>query len=70
VSCSDGLHDPVNRRTRDAARGSGPEAACRQLVRMARERGGYDNITVAIAVIPGGEARTELRPAREYEASL
>jgi protein phosphatase len=58
VLCSDGLHDLVsNDEIRDAVRGASPRAACAQLVRMARERGGYDNITVAVARIPAEGAR-------------
>jgi PPM family protein phosphatase len=54
VLCSDGLHDAVTddeicRTTqfKEAA------AACESLVAMARSRGGYDNITVAIARVDG-----------------
>jgi protein phosphatase len=68
--CSDGLHDLVtDPEIRDVARGSEPELACRKLVDMSRERGGYDNITVAIAAIP--DARHELavvKGTRQSEA--
>jgi protein phosphatase len=50
VLCSDGLHDAVSDEEIRAATESGDAAAaCESLVATARERGGYDNITVAIA---------------------
>ena len=64
VLCSDGLHDLVSDpEIRDVVRGYDPESACRKLVAMARERGGYDNVTVAIAAIPGEKA--DLRLVKE-----
>ncbi|MCX6636791.1 MAG: Stp1/IreP family PP2C-type Ser/Thr phosphatase [Acidobacteria bacterium] len=49
VLCSDGLHDPVDdAEIQDAVSRLAPEAACAELVRLARERGGYDNITVVV----------------------
>jgi len=51
--CSDGLHDLVtSTEIREIARDGSPETACRRLVDLARDRGGYDNVTVAIAAIP------------------
>jgi protein phosphatase len=48
--CSDGLHDLVDdRELLDAAGGVEPGEACALLVRLARDRGGHDNITVAVA---------------------
>ncbi|MBI4874133.1 MAG: serine/threonine-protein phosphatase [Acidobacteria bacterium] len=71
VLCSDGLHDLVaDTEIRDAVRGSIPEEACRKLVRMARERGGYDDITVAVVFIPGGRVPAgagTLQETRQYE---
>ena len=50
VLCSDGLHDAVSDEEIRTATESGDAAtACECLVAMARERGGHDNITVAIA---------------------
>jgi protein phosphatase len=50
VLCSDGLSGPVGGAEIQAAVASGePEAACRTLVDLARERGGPDNITVQVA---------------------
>jgi len=50
VVCSDGLHSAVADEEIFLATQCGEAAAaCESLVTMARERGGYDNITVAIA---------------------
>lgn len=47
--CSDGLHDLVSDADICAAVVSyAPQEACSRLVALARERGGYDNISVAI----------------------
>jgi protein phosphatase len=49
VLCSDGLHDPVDdMEIKDAVSRLEPQEACAELVRLARERGGYDNITVVV----------------------
>jgi len=54
VLCSDGLHDTVtDEEIRLAAETAEASAACKSLVATARERGGYDNITVAIARVEG-----------------
>ena len=54
VLCSDGLHDLVSEtEIREVVRGADPETACGKLVAMARDRGGYDNITVAVAAVAG-----------------
>ena len=51
VLCSDGLHDLVkDEEMKAVAYGAPPKVACRKLVRMARERGGNDNITVAVVL--------------------
>lgn len=47
--CTDGLHGLVsNEELLGVAAGSPPGEACQQLVRIAKERGGFDNITVQI----------------------
>jgi len=69
VLCSDGLHDLVAaEEIRELAQGVSTGDACRQLVRMARERGGYDNITVAVVAIgtPSADA-AGLGVTREIE---
>lgn len=49
VLCSDGLHDPVDdEEIKDAVLRLDPAPACAELVRLARERGGYDNISVIV----------------------
>ncbi len=54
VLCSDGLHDPVDDdEIRDKVQRLDPEPACAELVRLARERGGYDNISVAVVRMEG-----------------
>ncbi|MBI4874762.1 MAG: serine/threonine-protein phosphatase [Acidobacteria bacterium] len=54
VLCSDGLHDLVDDgEIRDAVSHLEPEAACAELVRLARERGGYDNISVVTIAARG-----------------
>ena len=47
--CTDGLHGLVNdAELHQVALNNPPTEACRELVRMANERGGFDNITVQI----------------------
>jgi protein phosphatase len=49
VLCSDGLHGQVSDdEIAAAAMGESIEAACRELIDLANERGGPDNITVAM----------------------
>jgi serine/threonine protein phosphatase PrpC len=68
VLCSDGLYDLVeDDEIREVARSRTPAAACAALVAMARERGGHDNITVAVAHVATLQtARPQL--ARETRA--
>ncbi len=55
VLCSDGLHDLVSsEEILQVVHDADTAESCDKLVRMARQRGGYDNITVAVAVIPDG----------------
>jgi PPM family protein phosphatase len=52
VLCSDGLHDLVDEQEINAAvSGNPPEVACEQLIALAKERGGFDNISVGILAI-------------------
>jgi serine/threonine protein phosphatase PrpC len=47
--CSDGLHGLVgNEEMLAVTTGSPPREACQELVRIAKDRGGFDNITVQI----------------------
>lgn len=60
VLSSDGMHDGVREdEIRDAVTEKDPDAACRWLVDLARQRGGYDNITVAVVAF---EAAREASP--------
>jgi protein phosphatase len=62
VLATDGLHDLVrDEEIRDIVESSGPEDACAALVELARSRGGYDNVTVAVLRVanPEREAKTE-----------
>jgi protein phosphatase len=69
--CTDGLHDLVEAdEMRVRAQELSPEVACRSLVDLARERGGYDNITVAIAAVGLATVsrETKVRETRVAEA--
>lgn len=63
VVCSDGLSDLVeDNEIKEAVLSSTPLEACKELIALAKERGGYDNITVGIL----GIQPTELtEPKRE-----
>jgi len=66
--CSDGLHDLVTDSEMCAVvRGAPPEEACRRLIAMACDRGGPDNITVAIVSIPAEDLPQE--PLKETRVS-
>ena len=69
--CSDGLHDLVSDSEMLAVvKGSSPGDACRKLILMAKERGGYDNITVAVvAVSSGGRQPSSLTETRQVEVT-
>ena len=55
--CTDGLHGLVSdAELLEAATRNNPREACQQLVQMARDRGGPDNITLQIARLDGGPA--------------
>jgi serine/threonine protein phosphatase PrpC len=62
VLCSDGLSGKVDaEEIKEFLERFEPKAACQGLVRMARERGGEDNITVIVARF-NGEGLAEPRP--------
>ena len=69
--CSDGLHDLVaDAEMREVAQGSDAEVVCRKLIGMAKERGGYDNITVAVVSIPGsGSSPPPAKETRAFEVA-
>jgi serine/threonine protein phosphatase PrpC len=52
VQCSDGIHVPVHEpEMAELVTAHPPEAACRALVRRAREEGGEDNLSVQVATV-------------------
>ena len=54
VLCSDGLYSLVSdQELGQIVSRESPQRACMSLVELARERGGYDNITVAIIPLTG-----------------
>jgi protein phosphatase len=62
VLCSDGLSGKVDaEEIKEFLEKFEPKAACQGLVRMARERGGEDNITVIVARF-NGDALSEPSP--------
>lgn len=64
--CSDGLYSLVrDQEMADRVCAGSPQDACVELIELARERGGYDNITVAVIPL-AGELRNEPPPG--YEA--
>lgn len=67
--CSDGLHDLVQDSEMLAVvKDAPPEDACRKLILMAKERGGYDNITVAAVAIHAVKSEAEsLKETRAVE---
>lgn len=76
--CSDGLYDLVEDAEIDQAlaNATGPHEACEQLIALAKQRGGHDNITVGIVHIQpaGGDNSSSadsqnLRITREVEAA-
>ncbi len=69
--CSDGLHDLVKDAEMMAVvKGSSSKDACRKLIQMAKDRGGYDNITVAIVAIYSTKGQPEvLKDTRQVEVA-
>ena len=66
--CSDGLYDLVDEADLLAAvTGHAPQVACDRLVAMARERGGPDNISVAVLSMSTADG-AEPRPPRTTRA--
>jgi PPM family protein phosphatase len=69
--CSDGLSDLVAAdEIRDMLKAADPHAASAALIALAKERGGHDNITVAVVRVgAAGEAENRsVRETREVEA--
>jgi PPM family protein phosphatase len=54
VLCSDGLYSLISdEEIAEIVNSNPPQEACAKMVEMARDRGGYDNITVAIVPLDG-----------------
>jgi serine/threonine protein phosphatase PrpC len=70
VLCSDGLYSLINEtEISEIVSESAPQVACANLIELAKERGGFDNITVAVIPI-GGELRREALPGYNPDVEL
>lgn len=68
VLCTDGLYSLIpESELASIVSGTSPQRACVQLVELAKNRGGYDNITVAVIPL-GGQLRREPPPGYEQSA--
>jgi protein phosphatase len=70
--CSDGLYDLVeDEEIKQLVLASDPQNACENLVALAKERGGHDNITVAIASLKreGDDSHSPVPVTRVVEVS-
>jgi serine/threonine protein phosphatase PrpC len=70
ILCSDGLYDLVeDEEIKRAATDCDPPSACEALIALAKERGGFDNITVGVVALerPGGGKTKGVRQTREAE---
>jgi len=72
VLCSDGLHDLVpDAEIKRMVWNTEPAIACKNLIQAARERGGYDNITlIVIAVSSGDRSSAALAETGLYEVRI
>jgi protein phosphatase len=71
--CSDGLYDLVeNDEIKSAVEAAEPRTACENLIALAKERGGHDNISVGIvSLVASGVSQTRPVPeTREVEARI
>lgn len=71
--CSDGLYDLVeDEEIRRAVEEAEPRSACENLIALAKQRGGYDNISVGVvSLTPVSETQSEpVRQTRELEAAI
>ncbi len=69
ILCSDGLHDLVDdNEIRQSVLSEPPYGACAELISLAKERGGYDNISVGILAIRPVESIIQKIPnTREFQ---
>ncbi|HSE97080.1 MAG TPA: Stp1/IreP family PP2C-type Ser/Thr phosphatase [Blastocatellia bacterium] len=68
--CSDGLYDLVeDEEIKQIVLAVDPQNACEKLIEIAKERGGHDNITVAIASLkrPGDDSKRPVPVTRVVE---
>ena len=71
--CSDGLYDLVeDDEIKRAVEQAKPAAACESLIALAKQRGGHDNISVAVvSLVPPSESQSKPVPeTRELEAVI
>lgn len=70
IVCSDGLYDLVeDAEIKETVAARDPLSACQTLIGLARERGGFDNITVGVIAVESakGEAPRRVKETRESE---
>jgi protein phosphatase len=71
VICSDGLYDHVtDAEINQAAMSDETHVACEQLLALAKDRGGLDNITVGIVRIESPSVRSRRRPRQTRESEV
>ncbi len=70
ILCSDGLYDLVDdSEIQEMVMANAPHAACNQLIALAKQRGGYDNISVGILAIQTVDKAVKKTPdTRESQA--
>jgi protein phosphatase len=69
VVCSDGLYDDIeDNEICDAVQGRSASSACAELVRLAKERGGSDNITIAVGRLLPARPPLKSNATRKVEA--
>ena len=69
IMCSDGLSDLVDdEQIRNEAAGRDPHTASEQLIALAKECGGYDNITVGVITVEPADER-RVKETRETEVA-
>jgi protein phosphatase len=68
--CSDGLHDLVSLEEISATIANyAPAAACERLIRMAKERGGPDNVSISVLAVQPADNAPDLTITRPEVAS-
>jgi len=71
VLCSDGLYDLVeDDEIKERVAERDPHSACETLIGLARERGGYDNITVGVIAVESAKAEGTRRVKETREAEV